>query len=89
MVQRSLTLVVYQSDYCERIIGPLHSAQAVAKGITTDEEDILLASVPLRLLEPSHRALRDGIGAGRNALYQCLRMPGSPVTFPKTTLGSA
>lgn len=87
MVQRSTTLVVDQSDYCERILGPLYSAEAVARGITTDKADILQASMPLRLLEPAHRRLWDGIREDRKAFYDRLAQVGFSLDFAEDGAG--
>jgi len=87
MVQRSSTLVVDQSDYCTRILGPLYSAEAVARGITTDKADILQASMPLRLLEKNHRVLWDGIRADRKDFYDRLTRAGFAIDFAEDGTG--
>ncbi|MEM6386408.1 MAG: NAD(P)/FAD-dependent oxidoreductase [Pseudomonadota bacterium] len=87
MVQRSSTLVVDQSDYCERILGPLYSAEAVQRGITTDKADILQAAMPLRLLEPAHRKLWDAIRQDRQTFYDQLTTAGFAVDFAEDSTG--
>jgi len=87
MVQRSSTLVVRQDDYCERILGPLYSAQAVARGITTDKADILQAAVPLRLMEPRHRKIWDGIRQDRQDFYKSLTDVGFTLDFAEDGTG--
>ena len=87
MIQRSSTLVVNQQDYCERILGSLYSAKALAKGITVDRADILQASVPLRLLEIRHRAIWDGIRKDRQSFYQHLTDAGFAVDFAEDGTG--
>ena len=87
MVQRSSSLVVDQSDYCDRILGPLYSAKAVQRGITTDKADILQASMPLRLLEPAHRKLWDGIRADRKDFYERLGKAGFSLDFAEDGTG--
>ncbi|MEL6958787.1 MAG: NAD(P)/FAD-dependent oxidoreductase [Pseudomonadota bacterium] len=87
LVQRSSSLVVRQSDYCDKVLGPLYSAQAVARGITTDRADILQASVPLRLLETRHRAIWDGIRADQSAYYQRLTDAGFALDFAEDGTG--
>ncbi len=87
MIQRSSTLVVDQRDYCERILGPLYSAKALSKGITVDKADILQASVPLRLLEPKHRAIWDGIRRDRQGFYKCLADAGFKLDFAEDGTG--
>ena len=87
MIQRSSTLVVDQADYCEHILGPLYSAQAVENGITTDKADILQASVPLRLLEKQHRKLWDCIRLDRNDFYSNLTNAGFAIDFAQDGTG--
>jgi putative flavoprotein involved in K+ transport len=87
LVQRSSSLVVRQSDYCEKVLGPLYSAEAVAKGITTDKADILQASVPLRILETKHRAIWDGIRRDQSAYYQKLTDAGFTLDFAEDGTG--
>ena len=87
MIQRSSTLVVDQADYCERLLGPLYSAQAVARGITTEKADILQASIPFRLLEKNHRTVWDGIQADRKEFYQKLTDAGFAVDFAEDGTG--
>lgn len=87
MVQRSTTLVVDQSDYCERILGPLYSAEAVHRGITTDKADILQASMPLRLLEAAHRKLWDRIREDRKDFYNRLSDAGFALDFAEDGTG--
>lgn len=87
MVQRSSTLVVDQSDYCDRLLGPLYSAEAVASGITTDKADILQASMPLRLMEKSHRKVWDRIREDRKDFYQKLSDAGFALDFAEDGTG--
>ncbi|MCY4185168.1 MAG: NAD(P)/FAD-dependent oxidoreductase [Rhodobacteraceae bacterium] len=87
MIQRSSTLVVGRQDYCERILGSLYSAKAVAGGITVDKADILQASVPLRLLESRHRAIWDGIRRDRKSIYQRLTDTGFTLDFAEDGTG--
>ncbi len=87
MIQRSSTLIVNQQDYCERILGSLYSVKALAKGITVDRADILQASIPLRLLEPKHRAIWDGIRKDRQSFYQHLTDAGFAVDFAEDGTG--
>ncbi len=87
MIQRTSTLVVNQQDYCERILGSLYSAKAVARGITVDKADILQASIPLRLLESRHRAIWDGIRSDRQSFYQQLTDAGFTLDFAEDGTG--
>ena len=87
LLQRSSSLVVRQDDYCERVLGPLYSAEAVAKGITTDKADILQASVPLRLLERRHKAIWDKIRADQSDYYGRLTDAGFTLDFAEDGTG--
>ncbi|MEO9825363.1 MAG: NAD(P)/FAD-dependent oxidoreductase [Paracoccaceae bacterium] len=87
MLQRSSSLVVPQKIYCERILGTLYSAEAVAKGITTEKADILQASMPFRLLEKNHRILWDEIRADKRDYYQRLTDAGFNLDFAEDGTG--
>ncbi len=87
LVQRSSSLVVRQEDYCERVLGPLYSAEAVAKGITTDKADILQASMPLRLLEKRHKKIWDEIREDQKDYYQRLTDAGFTLDFAEDGTG--
>lgn len=87
MIQRSSTLVVDQTDYCERILGPLYSEKALENGISTDKADILQASMPLRMMERNHKKLWDGIRSDRADFYQRLTDAGFEVDFAEDGTG--
>lgn len=87
MLQRSSSLVVRQDDYCDKLLGTLYSAKAVAQGITTDKADLLQASVPLRLLEKNHRTIWDGIREERKGYYQKLTDAGFTLDFAEDDTG--
>lgn len=87
LVQRSSSLVVRQEDYVARILGTLYSAEAVAAGITTDKADILQAAMPLRMMEPAHRTIWDGIRADQKAYYQRLTDAGFALDFAEDGTG--
>lgn len=87
MLQRSSTLVVRQQDYCEKVLGPLYSAEALARGITTEKADLLQASMPLRLLEQRHRTIWDGIRQQQADFYQQLSDVGFCLDFAEDDTG--
>ncbi|MGI9366163.1 MAG: NAD(P)-binding domain-containing protein, partial [Rhizobiaceae bacterium] len=87
MLQRSSSLVVRQDDYCEKLLGSLYSAEAVAQGMTTDRADLLQASMPLRLLETNHRAIWDGIREERCEYYEKLTKTGFTLDFAEDGTG--
>ncbi len=87
LLQRSSSLVVRQADYCDRILGPLYSAQAIAKGITTEIADILQAAIPLRALEKKHHNIWNGIRSDQRAYYQRLTAAGFALDFAEDGTG--
>ncbi len=87
MLQRSSSLVVRQDDYCDNVLGPLFSAEAVARGITTEKADLLQSSVPLRIMETNHRKIWDGIRQDRQAYYQRLTDAGFCLDFAEDGTG--
>jgi putative flavoprotein involved in K+ transport len=87
MLQRSSSLVVRQDDYCEHLLGSLYSAEAVEKGITTEKADLLQASMPLRLLEKSHKVIWDGLRAERRNYYDKLTDAGFTLDFAEDGTG--
>jgi putative flavoprotein involved in K+ transport len=52
MVQRSPTLVIQSKTFCELYVDPLFSE---LPGLSQQQADITVASVPLRLMRPSRR----------------------------------
>ncbi len=87
LLQRSSSLVVRQADYCDRILGPLYSAQAIARGITTELADFLQASIPLRVLEKRHRNIWNEIRSDQRAYYQRLTAAGFALDFAEDGTG--
>ena len=87
MIQRSSTLVVKQEDYCGTVLGSLYSQEALDKGITTDKADILMSSVPLRLLEQQHRPVWNGIREERKSYYRRLTDVGFSLDFAEDGTG--
>jgi putative flavoprotein involved in K+ transport len=87
LIQRSTSLVVRQDDYCDKVLGPLYSADAVSRGITTDKADILQASVPLRLLEKKHKKIWDSIRQEQKSYYNNLANAGFALDFAEDGTG--
>jgi putative flavoprotein involved in K+ transport len=65
-------LVVKQSDFCERLMGALYSAEAIARGVTTDRADIIAASIPTRMLEKAQVPVWNKLREDRKDYYQAL-----------------
>lgn len=87
LLQRSSSLVVRQDDFCRELLGPLYSAEAIAKGITTDKADILQAAMPLKLMEPKQRLIWDKIRSNRRDYYQKLTDAGFCLDFAEDGAG--
>lgn len=87
MLQRSSTLVVKQSVYCEKLLGKLYSKEAVSKGISADEADFLFTSVPMKLLEERHRELWKEIHVHDKKFYEQLDDAGFNLDFAEDGAG--
>ncbi len=87
MVQRSSTLVVKQSDFCERLMGALYSAEAVVRGVTTDKADIIAASIPTRLLEKAQVPVWNKLREDRKDYYRALTDAGFTLDFAEDGAG--
>lgn len=87
MIQRSSTLVVKQSVYCEKLLGKLYSKAAHEQGIDADEADFLFSTVPMRLLETRHRALWEEIKTQDKAYYQSIEDAGFNIDFAEDGTG--
>jgi putative flavoprotein involved in K+ transport len=87
MIQRSPTLVARSDTLMELALGPLYSEAALKNGITTDVADLILASIPHKLLPvlqvPIYRQLKE-----RDAtLYARLAQKGFMLTFGEDDSG--
>ncbi|MER8867746.1 NAD(P)/FAD-dependent oxidoreductase [Mesorhizobium sp. M0751] len=80
MVQRSPTTVV-KSDTLMEIGFEIFSEKALARGITTEKADMIVASTPFALLPQGQRALYDIIKARDAAFYDRLRSAGFAIDF--------
>lgn len=87
MLQRSSTLVVKQSVYCNKLLGKLYSKAAVENGISVDEADFLFTSVPMRLLEERHRDLWKEIQHDDKHFYSALSDTGFHLDFAEDGAG--
>lgn len=89
MVQRSSTMVARSATLMELDLGPLYSEQAVAKGITTDMADLLVAATPYGALAPSHRAMTDEMKRRDADFYRRLEAAGFLLDFGDDDTGLA
>ncbi len=87
MLQRSSTLVVRQQDYCEELLGEMYSQRALDAGVTTENADIIGASIPIRLLEALHRPIWQKIASEQQVFYQRLTDSGFRIDFAEDGTG--
>jgi putative flavoprotein involved in K+ transport len=87
MIQRSPTLVVRSDTLMEVALGALYSEAAVKNGVTTDTADLILASLPYRLLPglqvPVYRQIKERDAA----FYKRLEQSGFMLTFGEDDSG--
>ncbi|ESZ23125.1 NAD(P)/FAD-dependent oxidoreductase [Mesorhizobium sp. L2C084A000] len=80
MIQRSPTTVVKSSTLME--VGfEIFSEDALARGITTEKADMIVASTPFALVPKGQRALYEVIKARDAAFYISLRAAGFAIDF--------
>jgi putative flavoprotein involved in K+ transport len=81
MVQRSSTLVVRQQTLMQRMVEPLWSEAAAARGLSTDLADLLGASLPIRMQEAVSRDAWAAIAEADAPFYDGLRAAGFALDF--------
>ncbi|UVK41480.1 NAD(P)/FAD-dependent oxidoreductase [Mesorhizobium sp. AR10] len=86
MVQRSPTTVV-KSDTLMEVGFEIFSEKALARGITTEKADIIVASMPFALLPKGQQALYEVIKARDAAFYDRLRGAGFALDFGEDETG--
>ncbi|ESY62740.1 NAD(P)/FAD-dependent oxidoreductase [Mesorhizobium sp. M0051] len=80
MIQRSPTTVV-KSDTLMEVGFEIFSEKALARGITTEKADMIVASMPFALVPKGQRALYEVIKARDAAFYARLRAAGFAIDF--------
>ena len=80
MIQRSPTTVV-KSDTLMDVGFEIFSENALARGITTEKADMIVASTPFALVSKGQRALYEVIKARDAAFYDRLRAAGFAIDF--------
>jgi putative flavoprotein involved in K+ transport len=80
MIQRSPTTVV-KSDTLMEVGFEIFSETALARGITTEKADMIVASTPFALVPKGQRALYEVIKARDAAFYDRLRAAGFAIDF--------
>ncbi|TPI47831.1 NAD(P)/FAD-dependent oxidoreductase [Mesorhizobium sp. B3-1-7] len=86
MVQRSPTTVV-KSDTLMDVGFEIFSEKALARGITTDKADMIVASTPFALVPKGQRALYDAIRARDADFYKRLSDSGFAIDFGEDETG--
>ncbi|RWB67306.1 NAD(P)/FAD-dependent oxidoreductase [Mesorhizobium sp.] len=86
MVQRSPTTVV-KSDTLMEVGFEIFSEKALARGITTDKADLIVASTPFALVPKGQRALYDVIRARDAEFYRRLSDSGFAIDFGEDETG--
>jgi putative flavoprotein involved in K+ transport len=87
MIQRSSTLVVKSETLLEHVLGKLYSERAVQAGISTDQADLIGATVPLRLMPKMALPVWDEIARRDVAFYERLRAVGFTLDFGEDGTG--
>jgi len=81
MVQRSPTVVVRSETLIELAHGPLYSEEALGKGITAEAADLVLASIPHRLVPERAVPLYEEVQRRDKDLYDRLTQVGFQFDF--------
>ncbi|MET0764862.1 MAG: NAD(P)/FAD-dependent oxidoreductase [Blastococcus sp.] len=76
MVQRSSTHIVKSKTFTDLALGPLYSEQALAAGITTENADMIFASVPYRIMHEFQSPIYQEIKERDAEFYERLEKSG-------------
>lgn len=87
MIQRSPTLVARSDTLMEVALGGLYSEAAVKNGVTTDTADLILASLPYKLLPALQVPVYGQIKERDAAFYKRLEQSGFMLTFGEDDSG--
>ena len=87
MIQRSPTTVVKSETLMELAFGDLYSEEALARGVTTEKADMLLASVPFAMLAEGQKALTDETRRRDADFYERLEGAGFALDFGEDESG--
>jgi putative flavoprotein involved in K+ transport len=80
MIQRSPTTVV-KSDTLTELAFEIYSEEALARGITTEKADMIVASMPFALMPEGQKTLYDKIRKRDAAFYERLAGSGFAIDF--------
>ena len=87
MLQRSSTLVVRSETLMELGWGKLYSEAALAAGITTERADLMLASLPFKLMAELQKPVVEQVQRMDAQFYQSLRQAGFLLDFGEDNSG--
>ncbi|MEZ5931945.1 MAG: NAD(P)/FAD-dependent oxidoreductase [Alphaproteobacteria bacterium] len=87
MVQRSPTTVVKSETLMELAFGDLYSEEALARGITTEKADMLLAATPYALLAEGQKPLVEAMKTRDADFYRQLEAAGFTIDFGEDETG--
>jgi putative flavoprotein involved in K+ transport len=87
MIQRSPTLVARSDTLMEVALGGLYSEAAVKNGVTTDTADLILASLPYKLMPALQVPVYRQIKERDAAFYKRLEQSGFMLTFGEDDSG--
>tara|TARA_R100001143_G_scaffold62909_1_gene67535 strand:- start:3046 stop:4863 length:1818 start_codon:yes stop_codon:yes gene_type:complete len=88
MVQRSSTHVVRSEPLMELALNELYSEQAVARGITTEKADMIMASLSANLLTEGQKQIYTEIQKRDAEFYERLRKAGFKLDFGEDGSGA-
>jgi putative flavoprotein involved in K+ transport len=81
MVQRTSTMVARSDSLMEIAMGALYSEQAVQSGVTTAKSDMIVSSLPYRILDQWEKPTTDKIRAADSGFYAGLAKAGFKLDF--------
>ncbi len=87
MLQRSSTLVVRSETLMQLGWGKLYSEAALAAGITTERADLMLASLPFKLMAQLQKPVYEKVQRMDAEFYQSLRRAGFLLDFGEDDSG--
>jgi putative flavoprotein involved in K+ transport len=89
MVQRSSTMVARSDSLMEIAMGDLYSERALRSGVTTAKADLIVASLPYRILDHWEKPITDRIRAHDAEFYRALAKAGFNLDFGDDDTGLA
>jgi putative flavoprotein involved in K+ transport len=87
MIQRSPSLVARSEPLMELALGPLYSEAALRNGVTTDMADLILASLPYKLLPALQVPVYQELKERDRTFYERLERAGFMLTFGEDDSG--